>query len=89
MLVIYSCTLAFVFSAGLLINAWDFTTKRRCRPAIDLCLVFYVSGKVFLYPILVERAHQLVATKLPRIRDTVYLLDIAIVLLGFDVLALD
>ena len=86
-LAIYSCTLAFIFSAGLLINAWDFTTEGRCRAAIDVCLVFYVGGKVFLYLFLVERAHQLVATKLPRNRDPIYLLGIAIVLFGFGVLA--
>lgn len=87
MLAIYSCTLAFIFSAGLLINAWDFTTEGRCRAAIDLCLVFYVGGKVFLYLFLVERAHQMVATKLLRLRDPIYLLGIAIVLFGFGVLA--
>ena len=86
-LAIYSCTIAFIFSAGLLINAWDFTTEGRCRAAIDLCLVFYVGSKVFLYLFLVERAHQLVATKLPRIRDPLYLVGIAIVLFGFGVLA--
>ena len=87
MLAIYSCTLGFIFSAGLLINAWDFTTEGRCRAAIDVCLVFYVGGKVFLYLFLVERSHQLVATKLPRHRDPIYLLGIAIVLFGFGVLA--
>ncbi|KAF6241653.1 hypothetical protein HO173_000364 [Letharia columbiana] len=86
-LAIYSCTLAFIFSAGLLINAWDFTTEGRCRAAIDLCLVFYVGSKVCLYLFLVERAHQLVATKLPRLRDAIYLLGIAIVVFGFGVLA--
>lgn len=86
-LAIYSCTLAFIFSAGLLINAWDFTTEGRCRAAIDLCLVFYVGSKVCLYLFLVERAHQLVATKLPRLRDPIYLLGIAIVIFGFGVLA--
>ena len=80
-------TLGYIFSAGLLINAWDFTTEGRCRAAIDLCLVFYVGGKVLLYLFLVERAHQLVATKLPRLRDSVYCLGIAIVLFGFGVLA--
>lgn len=84
---IYSCTLSFIFSASLLINAWDFTTEGLCRAAIDVCLVFYVGGKVFLYLFLVERAHQLVATKLPRNRDFIYLLGIAIVLFGFGVLA--
>lgn len=89
MLALNSYTLSFIFSAGLLINAWDFTAEGRCRAAIDLCLVFYVGGKVFLYPFLVERAHQLVATKLPRLHDAVYLLGIAMVLFGFGVLALD
>ena len=79
--------MAFLFSAGLLINAWDFTTEGLCRAAIDVCLVFYVGGKVFLYLFLVERAHQLVATKLPRLRDPIYLAGIAIVIFGFGVLA--
>ena len=87
MLAIYSCTLAFIFSAGILINAWDFTTEARCRAAIDVCLVFYVGGKVFLYLFLVERAHQLVATKVPRHRDWIYMGGIASVMLGFGVLA--
>ena len=85
---IYSCTIGFIFSAGLLINAWDFTTEGRCRAAIDICLVFYVGSKVFLYLFLVERAHQLVAIKLPRYRDPLYLLGIAIVVFGFGVLAI-
>ena len=84
---IYSCAIGFIFSAGLLINAWDFTTPGRCRAAIDVCLVFYVGGKVLLYLFLVERAHQLVATKLARLGDPLYLLGIAIVLFGFGVLA--
>ena len=54
-LAIYSCTLGFIFSAGLLINSWDFTTEGRCRAAIDLCLVFSVDGKVLLYLFLGER----------------------------------
>ena len=35
---IYSCTVAFLFSASLMINAWGFTTEGRCRAAIDICL---------------------------------------------------
>ncbi|CAF9904924.1 hypothetical protein IMSHALPRED_000214 [Imshaugia aleurites] len=87
-LTIYSCALAFIFSASLLINAWDFTSEGRCRTAIDLCLVFYVGSKVCLYLFLVERAHQLVATKLPRHRDSIYILGMSIVLFGFGVLAI-
>lgn len=79
--------MAFIASASLLINAWDFTTEGRCRAAIDVCLVFYVGGKVFLYLFLVERAHQLVALRIPRNRDPVYLIGIIIVLFGFGVLA--
>lgn len=86
-LTIYGCTISFIFSAGLLINAWDFTTEGRCRAAIDLCLVFYVGSKVCLYLFLVERAHQLVAIKLGRLQDGVYILGIIIVLGGFGVLA--
>lgn len=52
-----------------------------------MCLVFYVSAKVFLYLFLVERAHQLVATEIPRDRDPVYLTGIATVLFGFGALA--
>ena len=86
-LAIYSCTIAFLFSASLMINAWDFTTEGLCRAAIDICLVFYVGGKVFLYLFLVERAHQLVATKMARHRDWVYIIGILVVLFGFGVLA--
>lgn len=70
-----------------MINAWDFTTEGLCRAAIDICLVFYVGGKVFLYLFLVERAHQLVATKMARHRDWVYIIGILVVLFGFGVLA--
>ena len=70
-----------------MINAWDFTTEGLCRAAIDICLVFYVGGKVFLYLFLVERAHQLVATKMVRHRDWVYIIGILVVLFGFGVLA--
>ena len=58
-LAMYSCTMAFIFSAGILINAWDFNTEGHCRAAIDVYLVLYVGGKPFLHLFLVVRAHQL------------------------------
>ncbi|KAI9799678.1 MAG: hypothetical protein M1825_004413 [Sarcosagium campestre] len=79
--------MCFIASAALLQVGIGLDTVSRCRIAIDLCLVFYVGGKVILYMFLVERAHAIRASRYKRYRDIVWISSTAIVLLGFGTIA--
>ena len=85
-LAVYCSTLSLIVTAGLLVNSWEFTTEGRYRAAIDTCLVFYVACKIVLYFFLLERVHQMIATKGPRRRDVVFLLGTMLNILGFSVI---
>ena len=86
-LLIYILAVCFIVSAGLLITGWDFVTEGLCRTDIDLCLVWYVGGKVILYLFLVERTHQIRGPSCPRHQDPTFYLSVAIVLGGFGIIA--
>ncbi len=63
------------------------STFARCKAAIQLCLVFYVGNKVFLYIFLAERAHALRAARFRRLHDPVFLVSMFIILAGFGTIA--
>lgn len=88
MLTIEVLAVCFVFSAGLLLDGFDFTDERRCRGGIYLCLVFYVGAKALLYLFCVERAHLFRGPHVPRLRDWIYVLGMAIVVLGFGTIGI-
>ena len=87
MVLIYIDALCFVFAASVLIQGWDFVTEHLCRTAIYICLVFYVGDKVLLYLFLVERIRMTRKQTMPRLKDIVTLISLAVVVLGFGIIA--
>ena len=88
-MVLYLDAACFIFAAGMLINGWDFVSEGLCRTAIDICLVFYVGQKVFVYLFLVERVRLLRTRKIPQRRyDWTTYVGFSIVIIGFGVIAI-
>ena len=86
-IIIYILGLCFVISGIVLQIGVGLGSLQRCRAAIDICLVFYVGGKVIVYVFLVERAHALRATKYRRYQDWVWIASMIIVNFGFGAIA--
>ena len=79
--------MCFIVSGSILISGWSFTSESLCRTAIDICLVFYIGDKMFLYLFLVERLRQVRASEVPRHKDGLFYIGVLIVLGGFGTLA--
>ncbi len=82
----YFCTIAYIVSTGILISSWDFRNEFLCKTAVYLCLTFFIIDKIILYLFLVERSHQL-RSHLARRKDWMYILGVAIVIIGFGTIA--
>ena len=87
-ILIYLLGLAFVVSGIILQMGIGLDTAKRCKTAIDLCLVFYVGGKVMIYVFLVERAHAIRTARYRRHQDWVWVVSMLIVLVGFGTIAI-
>ena len=85
--IVYLCAMCFVLSASILIAGWEFTTHNVCKAAIDLCLVSYFGHKTVVNLFLVERLHQLRAHRIPRHKDVLSCISVAVVLGGFGAIA--
>jgi len=49
---------AFLFSSGILIFGLGLEPRQSmCSGAVDVCIVFYATSKIFLYAFLIERVH--------------------------------
>lgn len=86
-IIIYILGICFVISGMVLQLGLGLTDWTRCNAAIDLCLVFYVGGKVVVYVFLVERAHAIRAARYRRFRDWIWIVSMLIVLAGFGTIA--
>ena len=86
-IIIYVLGLCFVISGIVLQIGVGLSSLQRCRAAIDICLVFYVGGKVIVYVFLAERAHALRATKYRRYQDWIWIISMIIINFGFGTIA--
>ena len=87
MFLLYTFAIAFVATAAILQSGLDLSTLPSCRAAIYTCLVFYVGSKVLVQLFLVERAHAVRYRLKRRRQDWVWLVSVAIIVLGFGTIA--
>ncbi|KAI9830978.1 MAG: hypothetical protein M1826_004095 [Phylliscum demangeonii] len=86
-LLVYALGAAFIVAGIILQLGLGLTTLTRCKIAIELCLTFYVGGKVLLYFFLVERVHTIRAGRLVRYKDWVWMGSFLCVAGGFSTIA--
>lgn len=84
---LYFASIAFVATAAILQSGLDLSTIGSCRAAIYVCLVFYVGSKVLVQLFLVERAHAVRCRLKRRRHDWIWLVSVAIIVLGFGSIA--
>jgi hypothetical protein len=84
---LYTFAITFVATAAILQSGLDLSTLASCRTAVYLCLVFYVGSKVLVQLFLVERAHAVRYRLKRRRQDCVWVVSIAIIVLGFGTIA--
>jgi hypothetical protein len=85
---LYIDGICFLLSSALLYFVWGLAIQERCSAAIQLCLVFYLSGKVLMYLFLVERAHVVRRSGFRRQGDVWYYVNMALVVFGFGTIAI-
>ncbi|KAI9864538.1 MAG: hypothetical protein M1813_003027 [Trichoglossum hirsutum] len=85
---LYIDGICFLLSSTVLYFVWGLALRDRCSAAIQLCLVFYLSGKVLMYLFLVERSHVVRRSGFHRQGDLWYYFNMAQVLLGFGTIAI-
>lgn len=84
---LYAFAIAFVATAAILQSGMDLSTIASCRAAVYICLVFYVGTKVLVQLFLVERAHAVRYRLKRRRQDWLWLISVAIIVLGFGSIA--
>ncbi|GAB7322850.1 hypothetical protein MBLNU13_g05411t3 [Cladosporium sp. NU13] len=84
---IYTFAITFVATAAILQSGLDLSTLPSCRAAVYICLVFYVGSKVLVQLFLVERAHAVRYRLKRRLQDWMWLVSVAIIVLGFGTIA--
>ncbi|KAI9786869.1 MAG: hypothetical protein M1839_005100 [Geoglossum umbratile] len=85
---LYIDGICFLLSSSLLYFVWGLSTQERCSAGIQLCLVFYLSGKVLMYLFLVERAHVVRRSGFRRQSDVWYYINMGLVVFGFGTVAI-
>lgn len=84
---LYFAAIGFVASTAILQSGLDLSTIGSCRAAIYTCLVFYVGSKVLIQLFLVERAHAIRFRLKRRRQDWLWLVSVAIIVIGFGSIA--
>ena len=87
LLAAYFWGICFIISVATLQFGYGVSSQRVCLASIMLCLVFYVVDKVIIYLFLIERAHVVRCRQYARRSDRWYLVNMAIVTLGFGTIA--
>ncbi|KAI9727430.1 MAG: hypothetical protein M1834_008374 [Cirrosporium novae-zelandiae] len=73
---IYVDSLLFILISALLSKALNINESRSlCDAAILLCLLCYLSTKVIVYYLLVEKAYVVRASRVPRLKDKLWLFN--------------
>lgn len=84
---LYFAAIAYVATAAILQSGLDLSTIGSCRAAVYVCLVFYCGSKVLVQLFLVERAHAVRYHLKRRCRDWIWVISLAIIILGFGSIA--
>jgi hypothetical protein len=87
LLAVYFWGICFIISVATVQFGYGVSGQRVCLALIMLCLVFYVVDKVIMYLFLIERAHVVRCRQYARRSDRWYLVNMAIVALGFGTIA--
>ena len=87
LLAVYFWGICFIISAATLQFGYGVSSQKACLASIMLCLVFYVVDKVIMYLFLIERGHAVRWRQCARRSDRWYLVNMAIVILGFGTIA--
>jgi uncharacterized membrane protein (DUF485 family) len=85
---LYLFAIAFVASTTVLESGLDLSSTSSCKAAIYICIVFYVGSKVLVQTFLSERLHVIQSRLRRRRQDWLWLVSIAIIVLGFGTIAL-
>jgi len=87
LLAVYFWGICFIISTAVVRSGFQVTNDSLCLASILLCLVFYVVDKVLMYLFLVERVYVVRRRRHSRRGDRLYLVNLAIVILGFGCIA--
>ncbi|OJD34194.1 ring finger domain protein [Diplodia corticola] len=71
----YGSSFLFVFVGAVYRDAGINASDYRCEGAILICLILYMVSKLCIYLFLVERAHIVRASRIPRMKDRLYLVN--------------
>src|SRR5271156_5336671 len=88
LLAVYFWGICCIISVATLQFGYGVSSQRVCLASIMLCLVFYVVDKIIMYLFLIERAHVVRCRQYVRRSDRWYLVNTAIVALGFGTIAI-
>ncbi|KAM0719354.1 hypothetical protein Q7P37_005259 [Cladosporium fusiforme] len=84
---LYFAAISYVATAAILQSGLDLSTIGSCRAAVYVCLVFYCGSKVLVQLFLVERAHAVRYHLKRRRRDFIWVVSLAVIVLGFGSIA--
>ncbi|KAH6673646.1 hypothetical protein B0J14DRAFT_53319 [Halenospora varia] len=87
--VIYLDSLLFIITTAILFWAYGLNkTLPICTTAIYLCLICYMSTKIFIYYFLVEKVYIVRSIKTPRLKSKLYLFNCFGMLLPYTVIVI-
>lgn len=87
LIAVYFWGMCFIIAVATLRFGYQIGSSSACFASIILCLVFYVVDKVILYLFLIERIHIVRSRRYTRLTDNWYVVNIAILVLGFGSIA--
>ncbi|KAK5046823.1 hypothetical protein LTR84_007177 [Exophiala bonariae] len=87
LIAVYFWGMCFIIAVATLRFGYQIGSDNACFASIILCLVFYVVDKIILYLFLIERIHIVRSRRYTRLTDNWYVVNIAILVLGFGSIA--
>jgi hypothetical protein len=85
---IYIVGILFISSSTILQYGFGLNAGPYCKTAILLCLTFYLLCKVLMYMFLVERARLMCLPLVKRKHDTLWLVNMGMVVIGFGIVGI-
>ncbi|KAL3419309.1 hypothetical protein PVAG01_09531 [Phlyctema vagabunda] len=88
-LAIYCDSILFVIVTSILTNGFGLNTSQNtCSAAIWLCLIFYMSTKILIYYLFVEKVHVVNAVAKPRMKSKLYIFNCFGMLVPYCIVAI-